>query len=189
MTKSYRADIDGLRAIAVIAVIAFHARVPGVSGGFAGVDSFFVISGFLISGIIFEALDRGTFTFTDFYTRRAVRILPSLVTVLALSSAAAWAFLFWGELSQFGAQLKGASLFVANFTLWKSGGYFEHAEKPLLHLWSLAVEEQFYLIWPPIVLVAALFKLNRMEAIIALLALSFIANLLAVATSRSSMDF
>jgi peptidoglycan/LPS O-acetylase OafA/YrhL len=187
--KKYRPDIDGLRAIAVAAVIAFHAGIPGFKGGFTGVDSFFVISGFLISGIIFDALDTNSFSFADFYARRAVRILPSLITVLIASIAIAWAVLFRSELAQFGTELIGGSLFTANFVFWHRGGYFALAEKPLLHLWSLAVEEQFYLIWPPLVIVAARLRWNRLATIVTVLLLSFAANIWAVATSRQETAF
>jgi len=146
----YRADIDGLRAIAVLAVLAFHA-FPGVlPGGFVGVDVFFVISGFLITGILISALQRGTFTFADFYSRRARRIFPALVVVLAACWLFGWFALFPDEYEQLGRHILGGAGFVANIVFWRESGYFDNAAetKPLLHLWSLGVEEQFYFVWP-----------------------------------------
>jgi peptidoglycan/LPS O-acetylase OafA/YrhL len=146
----YRPDIDGLRAIAVLAVIAFHAFPESVRGGFVGVDIFFVISGFLISGIIFSALDRGRFSFSDFYARRIRRIFPALVIVLASAYAAGWFLLYADRFAEMGKQIAGGAGFVANYVLLRESGYFDGASdtKPFLHLWSLGVEEQFYLLWP-----------------------------------------
>lgn len=146
----YRADVDGLRAVAVLAVIGFHAFPDWVPGGFVGVDVFFVISGYLISGIIFSALDRGQFTFRDFYGRRIRRIFPALVVILAAAYAAGWFLLYADRFAGLGKQIAGGAGFVANFVLWREAGYFDGASdtKPLLHLWSLGVEEQFYLVWP-----------------------------------------
>ncbi|HET6841082.1 MAG TPA: acyltransferase family protein [Candidatus Angelobacter sp.] len=145
----YRPDIDGLRGIAVLFVVAFHAGVPALTGGFVGVDVFFVISGFLISGIIFKSLDEGHFSLAGFYAHRIRRIFPALITMLL----AVWAF-GWFELSgddyrQLGWHIAGAG-FISNILLWKESGYFDGAAqfKPLLHLWSLGIEEQFYLFWP-----------------------------------------
>ena len=147
---TYRPDIDGLRAVAVLAVIAFHAFPERVRGGFVGVDVFFVISGFLISGIIFQALERGDFSFRDFYARRIRRIFPALVIVLISVYAAGWFLLFADRFAELGKHTAGGAGFVANLVLWRDSGYFDSAsdEKPLLHLWSLGVEEQFYMVWP-----------------------------------------
>jgi peptidoglycan/LPS O-acetylase OafA/YrhL len=146
----YRADIDGLRAVAVLAVIGFHAFPGAVPGGFTGVDVFFVISGYLISGIIFSALERDRFTFSDFYARRIRRIFPALVVVLASVYAAGWFLLFADRYAELGKHIAGGAGFVANIVLWREAGYFDGAAdtKPLLHLWSLGVEEQFYMVWP-----------------------------------------
>jgi peptidoglycan/LPS O-acetylase OafA/YrhL len=148
--SGYRPDIDGLRAIAVLAVIGFHAFPGWVQGGFIGVDVFFVISGFLISTIILEALARGRFSVASFYARRIRRIFPALVTVLLASLAAGWFLLFPDEYRQLGKHVAGGAAFVSNFVLWDESGYFdETAElKPLLHLWSLGIEEQFYIVYP-----------------------------------------
>lgn len=146
----YRPDIDGLRAVAVLAVIGFHAFPAWVPGGFVGVDVFFVISGYLISGIIFSALERDRFSFRDFYARRIRRIFPALVLVLAAAYAAGWLLLFADRFAELSKQIAGGAAFVANIVLWREAGYFDGASdtKPLLHLWSLGVEEQFYLVWP-----------------------------------------
>lgn len=146
--QKYRADIDGLRAIAVLSVIGFHAF--GVCGGFIGVDIFFVISGFLISTILFENLENGTFSFFDFYSRRIKRIFPALIIVLISIFILGWFILLPDEYKQLGKHIASASGFISNFTLWNESGYFDNASstKPLLHLWSLGIEEQFYIIWP-----------------------------------------
>ncbi|MBA4695891.1 MAG: acyltransferase family protein [Legionella sp.] len=146
----YRPDIDGLRAVAVLAVVAFHAFPDWMKGGFIGVDVFFVISGYLISTIIFENLDKGTFSFTEFYTRRIKRIFPALIIVLVSCFAFGWFVLLPDELNQLGKHIAGGAVFVSNLVLWNESGYFDIAAdmKPLLHLWSLGIEEQFYIIWP-----------------------------------------
>jgi peptidoglycan/LPS O-acetylase OafA/YrhL len=146
----HRADIDGLRAVAVLAVVGFHAFPHAVPGGFVGVDVFFVVSGYLISTIILENLERGSFSFVEFYARRIRRIFPALSLVLAATLALGWAVLFTDELEQLGKHVAGGAGFVSNLVLWREAGYFDDAAatKPLLHLWSLGVEEQFYLLWP-----------------------------------------
>jgi peptidoglycan/LPS O-acetylase OafA/YrhL len=146
----YRPDLDGLRAVAVLSVVGYHAFPHWVKGGFIGVDVFFVISGFLISGIIYENLDRGTFTFREFYARRIRRIFPALILVMAASYAFGWFSLFADEFAQLGKHMAGGAAFISNFILWQEAGYFDTSAetKPLLHLWSLGIEEQFYIIWP-----------------------------------------
>ena len=146
----YRSDIDGLRSFAVMFVVLFHAFPSWFSGGFIGVDVFFVISGYLISGIIFSGLNAGTFSFSEFYSRRIRRIFPVLIIVLALSLIAGWFLLLADEYTQLGKHVAGGSVFVSNFLLWDEVGYFDRSSdlKPLLHLWSLGVEEQFYVFWP-----------------------------------------
>ncbi|MBR4876967.1 MAG: acyltransferase, partial [Rhodocyclaceae bacterium] len=146
----YRPDIDGLRAVAVLAVVAFHAFPRWLPGGFVGVDVFFVISGYLISTILLENLARDTFSFTTFYMRRIRRIFPALAVVLAASFAFGWYSLFADEFASLGKHMAAGAGFVANLVLWFEAGYFDTASelKPLLHLWSLGIEEQFYLVWP-----------------------------------------
>ncbi len=147
---AYRPDIDGLRALAVLGVILFHAGVPGFGGGYVGVDVFFVISGYLISGIVIRAIERGTFTLRDFYSRRINRIFPALIIVLAATLALGWYLLFRHEFFGLGKHVTAGAGFFSNFALLRETGYFDIAaeKKPLLHLWSLAIEEQFYLFWP-----------------------------------------
>ena len=146
----YRPDIDGLRAIAILAVIIFHAFPKKIPGGFVGVDIFFVISGFLISSIIFSSLERARFSLVEFYVRRVKRIFPALILVLVSCLVFGWFVLFVDEYKQLGKHIAAGSGFIQNFILWHESGYFDHAAetKPLLHLWSLAIEEQFYIFWP-----------------------------------------
>jgi peptidoglycan/LPS O-acetylase OafA/YrhL len=147
---AYRPDIDGLRAIAVSIVVAFHAFPDFAPGGFVGVDVFFVISGYLISGLILKELEEGRFSFWHFYVRRIRRIFPALILVLAASLAFGWFALLPAEYLQLGKHVAAAAGFVVNIVFIQEAGYFDVAAnlKPLLHLWSLSVEEQFYLVWP-----------------------------------------
>lgn len=146
----YRADIDGLRAIAVLAVVIFHAFPAYAPGGFVGVDVFFVISGFLISSGIFNNLNQEKFSFREFYGRRVKRIYPALLLILLVCFVLGWFILMSDEYAQLNKHILGASGFVSNFILLSESGYFDNAAetKPLLHLWSLGIEEQFYIIWP-----------------------------------------
>jgi peptidoglycan/LPS O-acetylase OafA/YrhL len=146
----YRREIDGLRALAVIPVILFHAGINLFSGGFIGVDVFFVISGYLITTIILEELEQGKFSVINFYERRARRILPVLFFVMALSIPFAWALLSPFDLNSFSKSLITVPIFLSNIFFWRDGGYFDTSSelKPLLHTWSLAVEEQYYVLFP-----------------------------------------
>lgn len=175
---SYRPDIDGLRAFAVLAVIIYHAFPYSLPGGFVGVDVFFVISGFLISRIMFESLQSGDFSFSDFYARRIKRIFPALIVVLSVSFAFGWFVLFDDEFKQFGNHALRATVFLSNFILWHESGYFDNAAetKPLLHLWSLGIEEQFYIFWPPIAWLIWRFKNVRWQAMCIFLVASFCWN-------------
>ena len=123
----YRADIDGLRAVAVLSVVGYHAAPTWAMGGFIGVDIFFVISGFLISTIIFENLQRGSFSFIEFYSRRIRRIFPALIVVLAACFAFGWFTLFDDEYKQLGKHIAGGAGFISNFILWNESGYFDNA--------------------------------------------------------------
>jgi peptidoglycan/LPS O-acetylase OafA/YrhL len=147
---AYRPDIDGLRAIAVLSVVAYHYAPGRFRGGFVGVDIFFVISGFLISSIIYKELETGSFSIVEFYVRRIRRIYPALAIVLACSCVAGWVLLLPSDFILLGQQIVGGSTFVANVVMWWQSGYFaeDAARKPLLHLWSLGVEEQYYLFFP-----------------------------------------
>ena len=175
----YRSDIDGLRAFAVLSVVLFHAFPEWISGGFIGVDVFFVISGFLISTIIFEKLQTSSFSFADFYARRIRRIFPALILVLVTSFVLGWCILFVSEYKQLGKHIAGGAGFVANLILWSESGYFDNLAdtKPLLHLWSLGIEEQFYIVWPPILWAAWRYRLKVLPIILAIGIISFAANL------------
>ncbi len=147
---NYRKEIDGLRALAVLAVIFFHAGFETFRGGFIGVDVFFVISGYLITTIILAELEQEKFSIVNFYGRRAMRILPALFLVMLVCIPFAWVLLTPADLNGFAKSLVAVSLFVSNIFFWKDGDYFETAAelKPLLHTWSLATEEQFYALFP-----------------------------------------
>jgi peptidoglycan/LPS O-acetylase OafA/YrhL len=149
----YRPDIDGLRAIAVLSVLGFHAFPSLVRGGYVGVDLFFVISGFLISSIIFESLEAGHFSYVTFYARRIKRIFPALALVLCACLGFGGFALMPAEYQQLGKHVFTGATFVSNIALWRESGYFDNtaATKPLLHLWSLGIEEQFYIFWPVLV--------------------------------------
>jgi peptidoglycan/LPS O-acetylase OafA/YrhL len=154
---AYRADIDGLRAIAVLSVVAFHAGAPWVPGGFVGVDVFFVISGYLITKIISAEIAEGRFSIQKFYLRRAKRILPALFVVLTATLATGFLLLTPDELAYLGKLTAATCLFVSNVVLSREGGYFDQAAelKPLLHTWTLSVEEQFYILWPLLLMLGA----------------------------------
>lgn len=173
----HRPEIDGLRALAVLPVILFHAGVSGFGGGFVGVDVFFVISGYLIASIILGDLGKGRFSIVAFYERRARRILPALFLVMAVSIPFAWMWLLPREMNAFARSLGAVSLFVSNIQFWKESGYFDAAGewKPMLHTWSLAVEEQFYVIFPVLMLALWRFAKNRVFAVLAVAAVGSLA--------------
>jgi peptidoglycan/LPS O-acetylase OafA/YrhL len=170
--RDYREDIDWLRAIAVLAVVAFHFEMPGVWGGFVGVDIFFVISGYLITGIIQSELRAGGFSFVRFYERRVRRLLPALYAMVALTAIPSFHYLLPSERAEFFRSVVAVVTFTSNFFFWFQTGYFDHAavEKPLLHTWSLAVEEQFYLALPLLLWATARLAGLRRAAIPVLLA-------------------
>lgn len=175
----YRADIDGLRAVAVLSVVGFHAFPFWIQGGFIGVDIFFVISGFLISTIIFENLHRDSFSFVEFYGRRIRRIFPALIVVLTASLVFGWFVLLSDEYKQLGKHIAGGAGFIQNFLLWRESGYFDNAAetKPLLHLWTLAIEEQFYIVWPLVLWFAWKKRFNLLTIAIAVAIISFALNI------------
>ena len=174
----YRADIDGLRAIAVLSVIGFHAFPSWVTGGFTGVDVFFVISGFLISSIIFSGLARSDFSFVEFYGRRIRRIFPALLVILIAGGALGWFTLPPDEYKQLGKHIAGGAGFVSNFVLWSEIGYFDNDAntKPLLHLWSLGIEEQFYIAWPLFLWLVWKLRRNLLAITVAVGVVSFLLN-------------
>ena len=158
----YRPDIDGLRAVAVLLVVIFHAFPNGIPGGFIGVDIFFVISGFLITGIIARELDQQRFCLLVFFQRRIRRIFPALIVVLCTTLVLGWLWMLPAAYAQLSADVVASAAFFSNFALLWQSGYFdiESTKKPLLHLWSLGIEEQFYLIWPLILLLAVRLRLS-----------------------------
>lgn len=172
----YRREIDGLRAIAVLPVIFFHAGFEFFGGGFVGVDIFFVISGYLITTIILTEYEQGNFSIINFYDRRARRILPALFFVIICCIPFAWFWLLPSDMKDFSQSLIAVSIFASNFLFWHETGYFDSAAelKPLLHTWSLAVEEQYYIIFP--ILLKLLWQLGRRWILITL-ALVFVASL------------
>lgn len=165
----YRPEVDGLRALAVLPVILFHAGVDGFGGGFVGVDVFFVISGYLITSIIVEDLAQGRFTIVGFYERRARRILPALLLVMAACVPFARLWMLPDELIDFGHSLAAAALFGSNVLFWRETGYFSAAAElqPLLHTWSLAIEEQFYLLYPLVLMLVWRLRRRRVFAVVA----------------------
>lgn len=173
----YRPEIDGLRAIAVLPVILFHAQFAAFAGGFVGVDVFFVISGYLIATIILNDLESGRFSFRHFYERRARRILPALFLVMAACLPFAWWWMLPAQLEAFGQSLIAVALFVSNVLFWQQSGYFDVAAelKPLLHTWSLAVEEQFYLLFP--ITLALLWRFARRWTLVCLIVVGLISLL------------
>lgn len=187
----YRPDIDGLRAVAILSVVIFHAFPFNLRGGFVGVDVFFVISGFLISTIIFRSLQRGDFRFGEFYAHRIRRIFPALVIVLVACYIFGWFTLLPDEFKQLGKHMAAGAGFVQNYILWKEVGYFDTASelKPLLHLWSLAIEEQFYLIYPVFIFSAWRIGLNVLTLILVLGVISFGLNISGVAANPTETFF
>ena len=168
----YRAEIDGLRALAVVPVILFHAGFELFSGGFVGVDVFFVISGYLITTILIEDIENKRFSIVNFYERRARRILPALFFVMFVCIPFAWMWMLPSQMKDFSQSLVAVSLFASNILFWRESGYFAAAaeEKPLLHTWSLAVEEQYYVLFPIFLILAWRFGKNRVFWIIFLMA-------------------
>ena len=170
-SNKYRPDIDGLRAIAIAPVVLYHANCPFFSGGFVGVDIFFVISGYLITRIIVDELERNnSFSFMEFYERRIRRILPALIVMMAVTAIVSVFLLLYLELKDFGKSVIAASLFGANFYFWKSISYFSPAKDtlPLLHTWSLAVEEQFYIFYPLFLIFVRRWSLKAIVPLIAI---------------------
>ncbi|MGE8338500.1 acyltransferase family protein [Pseudomonas laurylsulfatiphila] len=176
----YMAGVDGLRAIAVLSVVLFHLGVSGFSGGFVGVDVFFVISGFLITRLIVSEVDKtGGFSFSNFYSRRVRRLFPALFVTLLITTVAAFVLFSPQHFQRFGGELVYSIFSASNFFFWNESGYFNTASefKPLLHTWSLSVEEQFYLVWP--VMLVFLAKRKTRTPLFLCLSLAFALSLFA----------
>jgi len=188
---AYRPDIDGLRAVAVLIVIAFHAFPEWVPAGFIGVDIFFVISGFLITNLIQEGLHQQNFSFTSFYASRVRRLFPSLILVLLACQIFAWFALLSDEYKLLGKHIAAAALLIPNWMIWSDIGYFDYAanSKPLLHLWSLGVEEQFYLLWPLTLFLIYKHRFNAIKITLAILLCSFFLNLVMMEKYPSASFF
>lgn len=188
----YRPEIDGLRALAIVPVIFFHAGFDQFSGGFVGVDIFFVISGFLITSILVSEMDEKRFSIVHFYERRARRILPALFFVAAMCIPFAWVLLPPSEMKRFSDSLVSVATFSSNFLFWRQSGYFDTANelKPLIHTWSLAVEEQFYILFPVfLLLIYSVGKRAVTWILIALFGLSFGLSQAIVAAKPSAAFF
>jgi peptidoglycan/LPS O-acetylase OafA/YrhL len=187
LREDYRPDVDGLRALAVFLVIAFHAGGNLTPGGFIGVDVFFVISGFLISTIIFKAMDAGNFSFPGFYARRIRRIFPALILVLLAVWVIGWYTLTIDEYARLGQHIVAGAGFISNIVLWRQSGYFAGPAEftPLLHLWSLGIEEQYYLVWPLTIFAIRKAGANRRNVLLWILGISFALNII---TTRLSPE-
>ncbi|WP_181883205.1 acyltransferase [Pseudomonas fluorescens] len=185
---SYRPDIDGLRAFAIISVVLYHAFPAYMRGGFIGVDIFFVISGYLISSIIFKGLEAGNFSFLDFYKRRVNRIFPALIIVLLVCYAVGWFALMAAEFKFLGKHVLGGIGFIQNLVLYKESGYFDTSSelKILLHLWSLGVEEQFYILFPLAAWVLWRRRVLVLPLLIGMAAISFGAGLYKLSVNPSA---
>jgi peptidoglycan/LPS O-acetylase OafA/YrhL len=190
VSGNYRPDIDGLRAFAVLSVVLYHAFPKSVRGGYVGVDVFFVISGFLISSILFAEITRHRFSFTAFYGRRIRRIFPALAICLAAVLAFGFICLLPSELAQLGKHMFFGAGFLSNIALWSESGYFDMAayQKPLLHLWSLGIEEQFYILWPALLWIAFRIK-ARMGLLLTLLFLISFAINIGLSITNIADDF
>ena len=185
----YRKEIDGLRAFAVLPVILFHAGFSAFSGGFVGVDIFFVISGYLITTIIVDEMEKGSFSLLNFYERRARRILPALFFVMIFTLPFAWFWMLPQDLKSFSQSLIVVSLFASNVLFWLTSSYFDTASelKPLIHTWSLAVEEHYYFLFPVFLMLA--WKFGKKWIISLLIIVSIISVLAAQYGSRNHPSF
>lgn len=192
MSNRYRADVDGLRAVAIIPVVLFHAGLSAVSGGFVGVDVFFVVSGFLITALIHDEIRAGTFSILAFYERRVRRIFPALFTVLAAAAVAAPLILLPDDLIRFGRSVVATAAFASNFLFWSEDSYFGAAAegKPLLHTWSLAVEEQFYIFYPILLLLIRRLSPAAQKSLLAvLLVVSLLSSALVTRIAPSAVFY
>lgn len=170
--RGYRADIDGLRSLAVLPIVIFHLGAPWMPGGYVGVDIFFVISGYLIGGIILSQIHEDRYSIVEFYVRRFRRIMPALIATLAITTAAMLLIAFPRALIDYSKSLISTALFGSNLFFWRTSDYFGPGAEtqPLLHTWSLAVEEQYYLIFPILMLIVARFRKSAIPTVVAILA-------------------
>ena len=184
----YRPDIDGLRTIAVIPVVLFHAGVPAFGGGYIGVDVFFVISGYLITSLILSQQQRGEFTLTWFYERRIRRIFPALFVVMFFCVIAGWAVMTPNDYKSLGGSIFATSVFLSNVLFWARSGYFEPQaeQQPLLHTWSLAVEEQFYIVFPVLIILLTRTRISLFRVVVFLALVSFVVASILVVSSPIS---
>lgn len=189
--NTYRPDIDGLRAIAVLLVIGFHLSPNWIKSGFIGVDIFFVISGYLITKNIVEDLYKNKFEFIDFYSRRVRRIFPALIVVLFFSAMLGWYYLLSPEYKQLGKHIAGGAIFVENLLYFSEVGYFDTNaySKPLLNLWSLGIEEQFYVVWPLFIWICWRKKTDLIFCILALTLISFSINIYEVTNQNEGLYY
>lgn len=189
--STYRPDIDGLRAVAIIPVVLFHAGFPYLNGGYVGVDVFFVISGYVITLGIQDRLAAGTFTIRDFYERRIRRIIPALLFTIVLTAAIARIFLPPSAMAEFARSLTASAAFAANVYFWRSSGYFDPSAqtRPLLHLWSLSVEEQFYLFIPLVLYATWRFYRHRQIVFFVIAALASLVLSIYITDKAPSANF
>ena len=189
--NAHRPDIDGLRGIAVLSVLAVHSFPEWVKGGFIGVDIFFVLSGFLITGILLQSLEAKRFSYIDFYARRTRRIFPALCLVLFACLVFSAFYTFPAQARTIGKHVGAGALFLSNFTLWQESGYFDLSSeaKPLLHLWSLGIEEQFYVFWPAAMVAIFRFRRRAVAVLCVALLASFVCNLAFVVAKPSATFF
>ena len=187
----YRPDVDGLRAVAIISVLLFHGGVSVLSGGYVGVDVFFVISGFVITTKLLEEIDEGKFSVANFYTRRIRRILPALVAVILASSVAALVLFLPDAMDDFSQSVIATATFMSNMFFWKNSGYFDPdaLNRPLLHTWSLAIEEQFYIIIPIALYLIVRYARRWAAAIFAASAIASLALSIFVTDSAPTANF
>ena len=189
---AYRADIDGLRAVAIVPVVLYHAEIAPFSGGYVGVDIFFVISGYLITSFILGQIRCGDFTFRNFYLRRIRRIFPALFLMMAFAAAIGWLLLTPDDYRRLGESIFATVFFCSNILFWLQSGYFaaQPEARPLLHTWSLGVEEQFYVVFPVLLVLLSRYFPRRLIAItLALSVLSFGFNVLSVSAHPSLAFF
>ena len=188
---AYRRDIDGLRCVAILLVVIFHAFPKFLRGGFIGVDIFFVISGYLITSIILKNQSQNNFSLLDFYGRRIKRIFPALIVVLGFCLVSGWFILLENEYELLGKHVAAGAIYISNFVLQSESGYFDIDSelKPLLHLWSLAIEEQFYLVFPLLLILGNRFQVNALHIILACLSLSFLLNVALISDKPTEVFF